>query len=523
MAAKSNLVNLDAMIKRADFAYEKEEQDSFEKFHNIPVREFLEGGLTGPVLRKPDFQRETNHWSPEQVVSLLECYINGDLIPSVILWKSSAFLFVIDGGHRLSVLKAWVEDDYGDGQMSHKLFGHDIPIEQKKAAERTRKLVKERVGTWSYYKSLLANNDDSTHEQLKKLNTITTRGLQVQWVQGDADKAASSFFNINMKGTPLDEIEETLLRNRKKPIPIAARAIIRAGKGHRYWSSFGQETSEIIEREASQLHKLLFNPEINNPIKTLDLPLGGSKGVRSAIQILIDFLLIANKRSQAAISKIDEYDDDISGDLTVSVLRNAARLASRITGNGDGSLGIHPAIYFYGPTGRHSIPMFLGTISMIAEQLANNNKEFFKKFTSIRGELENLLISNKELIAMILQKNISRHRIPKHHMLLKRTIESLNAGNKVTEQDLISFAELEGKIIAGDFKKSTSAISDDEKSKVFINVALRNAIRCPICDGFLDVEKSVSYDHIKRVREGGNGGADNCQLTHPYCNQSIKC
>ncbi|WP_421302347.1 DUF262 domain-containing protein [Aeromonas veronii] len=132
MAAKSNLVNLDAMIKRADFAYEKEEQDSFEKFHNIPVREFLEGGLTGPILRKPDFQRETNHWSPEQVVSLLECYINGDLIPSVILWKSSAFIFVIDGGHRLSVLKAWVEDDYGDGQMSHKLFGHDIPIEQKK-------------------------------------------------------------------------------------------------------------------------------------------------------------------------------------------------------------------------------------------------------------------------------------------------------------------------------------------------------------------------------------------------------
>ena len=25
-----------------------------------------------------------------------------------------------------------------------------------------------------------------------------------------------------------------------------------------------------------------------------------------------------------------------------------------------------------------------------------------------------------------------------------------------------------------------------------------------------------------RVRDEGNGSADNCQLTHPYCNQSIK-
>ena len=96
MAARSNLVNLDAMIKRADFAFSDDEGLTFEQFNTIPARELVSGGLTGAILRKPDFQRETNHWTPDQVVSLLECYIHGDLIPSVILWRSPSYLFVID-------------------------------------------------------------------------------------------------------------------------------------------------------------------------------------------------------------------------------------------------------------------------------------------------------------------------------------------------------------------------------------------------------------------------------------------
>ena len=160
MAAGSILVNLDAMIKRADFAFSDDEGLTFEQFNTIPARELVSGGLTGAILRKPDFQRETNHWTPDQVVSLLECYIHGDLIPSVILWRSPSYLFVIDGGHRLSVLKAWMEDDYGDGQISHKMFGHNISVEQKKAAEKTRKLVKESVNTWAYYKSIQDDFDN---------------------------------------------------------------------------------------------------------------------------------------------------------------------------------------------------------------------------------------------------------------------------------------------------------------------------------------------------------------------------
>src|SRR3954468_9563853 len=120
------LVNLDAMISRADFAQLNDDENSYETINGISIQDLSNSGLTGKILRKPDFQRETNHWTPEQVVSLLDCFVNGDLIPSVILWQSPTNIFVIDGGHRLSVLRAWIEDDYGDGPVSQAFFGYEI-------------------------------------------------------------------------------------------------------------------------------------------------------------------------------------------------------------------------------------------------------------------------------------------------------------------------------------------------------------------------------------------------------------
>ena len=95
-------------------------------------------------------------------------------------------------------------------------------------------------------------------------------------------------------------------------------------------------------------------------------------------------------------------------------------------------------------------------------------------------------------------------------------------GNIVSQNDLINYSRLAGKLITGSYQSESSKISDDQKSKLFINIALNSAIKCSVCGGYLDVDKSVSYDHIKRVREGGAGAAENCQLTHPYCNQSVR-
>lgn len=521
MSIRQDLVNLDAMIKREDFAASDDEKANFELVQSISLRDFTSGGLIGPSLRKPDFQRETNHWNPEQVVSLLECFVNGDLIPSVILWQSPTYLFVIDGGHRLSVLRAWVEDDYGDGPTSQSFFGYEIATNQKAVALKTRELVASRVGTWQHYQAKSTDSNLDSSER-KRLNAAILRALPIQWVKGDADKAEKSFFKINTKGTPLDDLEELLLKSRRKPVSIAARAIIRAGKGHKYWSAFDSTFATQIETVAKKLHSALFDPEFRTPIKTLDLPLGGPKGVRMALQVLIEVILIAIRDQRGWPKNIDDLADDEDGSSTVKTLAKTLDLMQRITGNDGGSLGLHPAVYFYGPTGRHSSPMFMGTVTLIATKLINNDKLFFIKFSSIRSKLEETLIEFKDLIATILQKQVSHKRVAHYAQLLDQTIYKLLEAGEVSEIDLVKFSGLDGKIITGNSVRSPKRFSEDTKSQVFIRSALASAVKCSICNGYLDTAKSVSYDHIERVEDGGGSASTNLQLTHPYCNQSVK-
>lgn len=511
------LVNLDAMITRADFAQIKEEDNSYETFDKISIHHFTNEGLTGKILRKPDFQRETNHWTPDQVLSLLECFVSGDLIPSVILWKSPTFLFVIDGGHRLSVLKAWVEDDFGDGYISLKYFGDAISESQKKAARKTRDLINERIGSYNQFKKKVEGGEIDT-----RISSILSRALPVQWVKGDADKAEASFFKINTQGTPLDQIEQSLLENRKKPIAISARAIIRAGRGHKYWSMFGKDNTEKIETLAKKLHLTLFEPEIQSPIRNLDLPLGGSKGIRTALQIIIEYLSIACITQTQKSQSIAYGTDDENGDQTISVLKKAEKLTNRITGNDKGSLGLHPAIFYYGPSGIHSSPLFLGTARFISEKICNNDDDFFRKFSLSRSAIETALIEHKELIATILQKLGSSKRVEVYSKIIGSVYNAAVSRNDILEADIVDWAGLTGKIVVGNEKVKSKSFSDETKSKIFIQSALKHSIKCPLCEGYLDTNKSMSYDHIIRKEDGGLSDSENGQVTHPYCNQSLK-
>ena len=60
--ASTNIVNLDALIQRADLAAPGE---ASEDIVALSVSQLGPKGLLYPALRKPDFQRETASWSPE--------------------------------------------------------------------------------------------------------------------------------------------------------------------------------------------------------------------------------------------------------------------------------------------------------------------------------------------------------------------------------------------------------------------------------------------------------------------------
>lgn len=322
-----------------------------------------------PLLRKPDFQRETNHWSPEQLVTFLESFLDNELIPSIILWRSESFVFVIDGGHRLSALRAWIEDDYGDGAVSLRFYSNEISTSQKKIAKKTRELVEKRIGKYTLLKDALLEPDSHEPARVQRARNMATRSLSLQWVNGDATKAETSFFKINTQGTPLDSTEELLLRNRERSAAIAARSIIRAGTGHKYWSKFPAQMVAEIESKSKTLHELFFSPEISTPIKTLDLPLGGTRSPLLALDFLMNLLATTSAEQGKVRSSITDFKEDSDGMETIKVLSDCLKVMTRITGNEAGSLGLHPAVYFYSDRGRHIPDLLLGMILLIRTHL----------------------------------------------------------------------------------------------------------------------------------------------------------
>jgi hypothetical protein len=90
-------------------------------------------------------------------VDLIRAFLDGDLIPAVILWERGDEIFVIDGAHRLSALIAWVRDDYGGGKLSFSQFGSGLTEEQIAVAEKTRKQVNTEIGAYADSWALLGS------------------------------------------------------------------------------------------------------------------------------------------------------------------------------------------------------------------------------------------------------------------------------------------------------------------------------------------------------------------------------
>lgn len=512
-------VNLDAMIRREDFAREIKDEPTPDTIRELNLSMLLQDAAIRRQLRKPDFQRETNHWTPDQVVRFLTSFVDAAVIPGIILWRSTNFIFVIDGAHRLSALCAWISDDYGDKTISKEFYNDEISKEQKRIAERTRRLVEKAIGSFASLHELVGKA--SSGEAGRRAGSMFARPIALQTVVGDAKVAEDSFFAINSQGTPLDDTETLLIQNRRKPVAIGARAIVRAGTGHPYWSSFSQKHQKEVVELAAKLYRIIFEPEITTPLKTLDLPLGGSSSPVDALAVLLDFLTVANSEK---LDQIDpsSYSDDDSGDSTVDVLKGGLRIAERITGNSAASLGLHPAVYFTNDKGKHSRFLFLGMVALITDKLRNNDGGWFKKFTQGRKEIEKFLIDNKSALGIILQNLSRKRRIPAMRELFDYLAKTASENKDLNPEDVFKQIGVSGRVYDLTVNQHGVMFSDDTKSQIFYRKAIESAQECPLCGGLLDVSKSVSYDHKVPRREGGLGTPENGQMVHPYCNTAMK-
>lgn len=525
------LVNLDALVIREDFEVENETMPPSRNRGDLSISDLQPNSLTFQVLRKPDFQRETANWSPERIAGLVKSFLDGDLIPAIILWRSptSGNLFVIDGAHRLSALIAWVHDDYGDRKLSREFYNNAIPREQVLAAEKTRKIVADTVGSFLEIEGAGKNPTNSPPERVLRARNMASLAIELQWVNGDAQRAEDSYFKINQEATLIDPTELIMLKSRNKPNAIAARALIRAGVGHKYWSAFPEPMQRQIEKIAREVYEMLFTPELETPIKTLDLPVAGKGYSAESVGLVFDFVNFANKVPQASLrpkktKKPTDIELQVDGDgsQTLAFLKNVKALAFRISGNDKSSLGLHPAVYFYGATGRYQPPVFLAIARFIQEL---DEKKRFPVFTEVRDRFEEFLLKYRYFTNQIVGAGGSGTRSLEPLLSYYRTLlDAISDGKSDAEivASLQAIPRLKSlQVVTEEDKTLNRNFTRDVKSAVFLRESLEKALRCKICNGRIHKE-AITFDHIKRKEDGGLGGPDNAQMAHPYCNTGYK-
>jgi hypothetical protein len=522
--ATTNVVNLDAMIHRADLATPGE---AGEDVPALSIPQLERTGFLYPALRKPDFQRETAHWSPDQVADLISTFARRDLIPAVILWRAGQNVFVIDGAHRLSALIAWVHDDYGDKELSRRVF-QDIPDEQIAAAQRTRELVAASVGSYRDHKMALEYPDRVPAEIAERANRLGWQNIPAQWIQShDHERAEKSFFRINQGGTKIDSTERRIINARGSATALASRAILRAGGGHNYWDKFSQGTQIKIEKLGKEVYDLLFDPSLSLPIKTLDVPIAGHGYGPHVLSLLFDVLNVVNDVAAADSShkritkEEDALEDDHDGEKTIQYLVNTRGLIWRLCSNHASSLGLHPALYFYSPSGVFQHGALLAFITLFKTW----DTKDFKAFTAARAKFEEFLLTHRGITEAVRKLGSGSRSRPRILALYKKIISNAENGKTVVEIHNIlaqdpDFAFLVVEPPPGIGRKGAK-FSRGTKTGAFLKDALPKGPKCPTCGGLIH-RNGMQTGHREHKRASGDDSLSNAQIQHPFCNSTME-
>ena len=518
-------VNLDAMIQREDFEVGGELLSSGRIGQAMKLAELLPESIGYQTLRKPDFQRETSSWPPERVAAFIASFLDGDLIPAVIMWRSPAtgINFVVDGAHRLSALIAWVNDDYGAGIYSKLLFREQIEPLQMKVANKTRAMVGEKIGRYSDLVRYPANPEGAPDPKtLLRARNIASMTLFLQWVDGDAAAAEKSFFRINQSAAKIDETELELIESRRKPNAIATRALIRAGTGHQYWSHFGQPAQQEIKALAAEVYEELFRPIVDYPIKTLDLPVAGSGYTADSVRMVLDLTNILNRAEGADQQNGGIIEDDPDGSDTIAYLKRVRRIAARCFGPSSGSLALHPGVYCYGNNAKFHPASFMTAVLFIRELMLQDK---LLRFTKVRSKFEEFILVHKHFANQIGSNKGSRMKGLPSMLLLYRSVFD-GVGRLETHAEIVEFLKTVPSLgflqeQTEDDRKYGRNFTRETKDSILFKKKLAAEIRCAHCDARLHF-RGISFDHENRKEDGGRGNPENGQLMHPFCNTGAK-
>lgn len=516
-------------------------------------------------LRKPDFQRETNAWVPEDCVEFLTTVVKGRIVPSIILWhnKESELVYVLDGAHRLSVIRAWMHDDWGD-KAGNYYERRDLDL-IKRIAAHTRDLVRKEIGTFKEYEAAhqefidIGERGEAPKQVMgarKFAQAIFYSGamvkhhtLSIQWEHGNYESAEQSFLRINRKGQALDPWEATLIEFRHSSYARSVMCIANGGESGHYWPASVEETisDDLMEiyskfsQRAATIYKYLFVPPYKLPIDTLNVPLMVAPAyfqkhryLLEIVPLIVDRKIAISEEQQVEIMK---QDTNASAE---TIVRNADNILSSVESglehlisqsHSSTSLAIVPLFYWYNQKAQYVRGLFYGFIYWL---LAGTSKEITNRkliFSANRQAFEFLLFNLKVEISTLQERGGAGLKgTPRIANFFQSFVEVLHA-NPLLKPDtkemstkvidtLLKFTHVTSR---GKQGKSSRLYSKKDKTHINIREMFEHSIRCHICGGIVNIQYGgVQYDHVLDFADSKVTDPETGKPTHPFCNRYKK-
>ena len=533
-------VNLDALIKREPM---DSASDSSVLGHDplFKLEELHHSKMYFRLLRKPDFQRETANWSPSMIVEFVRTFLDNGLIPAIIIWHSKATnnVFVIDGAHRVSALIAWVNDDYGAGEISTKAWDHAVPPAQIRLHKETKTTIDETIGSFAQLYDFGLNPEKTTDPVKKRRGkAIATMQLYIQKVEGDAGVAEESFYKINSSSVAIDDTELDMIKARRKPNAIAVRSLLAKGKGYKYWEGF--DNAKEIEDASAKGFDLLFGETFDFGSQSPDLPRAGQPYSSEAFKMVLDLVNTFNgvtpamwshkaiaqskkKRKPSAVS-VTTLPDDTDGAATLNFLETIIERAQIAVGGADcsGSLGLDQGVYAYGATGRVQPAAYLASLRFAVDLSTNGQRV---DFSIVRADFEDFLVRHKAFLNILNSTKGSRTKpLQSIIQMYKLVFQQMLEGERSDAQIV---AKLHSDPMLADLKMP-AVVEETVPRKKFSKTVVKTKLvaetlearrPCTVCGARLP-PYCRSKDHATKQTDGGLGDLDNLDFTHPFCNSA---
>ncbi len=572
MAKKELKVYLDHHIRRDNLLYKRassamngDEQIQYET--HIQIRDLFGPRPKARRLRKPDFQRATSAWTAKDCADLLEDVLKEQVVPSVIMWLSPDNLqYVLDGGHRISVLLAWIKDDWGDRLSSEDYQDPVLEENSKLAAKQVREELKKReIGKFQEY--LDAEETYSNIEIAKRIPEpemdvaslhyakLVRRwdavkiGFPIQWVKGDYQKAEESFLKINKSGRRLSDWETKLVENRTSSFARTVMSIAEISNASHCWTdnapeigndaTLKQKISDILTGVRT-LHELLFEPPHRKPIKDEIQPLMATSLTKPETKpfYLAELLTITEgKKGQKP-----EWESLIKRDKNarVSIIiengllltQHALAVINNIYGSSPRSLALMPLVYFYNQQGTYVRSLLYGMLYWLnhgSETRDIQNRKLL--FTAHRAAFEKVLIDNKSTIIQRIARRIGSGPEVTYPTAryLNALLELLIQFNDSIESN--EFQETHRTLIETLGKKTDEENEAEkisasrtfrglQKDEVQVSAFVGMFPKCGICEGRFHPSLDNQIDHIQEHGKDGKTVVSNARITHPFCNNN---